>query len=208
MEMNNIDEQRPKDIGFMNYVFNFDTATKSEISNSVQYSVLSLLPVVILNKITKNLIPEADDEKGSLEISAEIIAQLSLIFIGIFFIHRIVTYIPPYSGDDYGTFSLTNNILVFLVVVLSLQTKLGEKIEILVDRINGVINGSSKPVVVHQTASQNIIPIQNQQNGQMQQQQQQMQPNPQMQPNQQMQPEAMFDDGGICAANELCQTVY
>jgi hypothetical protein len=57
------------------------------------------------------------------------------MFLMILIIHRIVTYIPPYSGEKYADFNVTNIILSMLVIILSLQTKLGEKVSILVDRV-------------------------------------------------------------------------
>jgi hypothetical protein len=55
--------------------------------------------------------------------------------LGILIIHRIITFIPTYSGEKYVDFSVTNIILAMLVIILSLQTKLGEKVSIIVDRI-------------------------------------------------------------------------
>ena len=48
---------------------------------------------------------------------------------------------PTYSGEKYVDFSVTNIILAMLVIVLSLQTKLGEKVSIIVDRIMEVWEG-------------------------------------------------------------------
>ena len=58
--------------GFFKHVFNFDEDSKAEMLNIVQYSVLALIPVVIFNKIMQRFVPEADDEKGSMEIVAEV----------------------------------------------------------------------------------------------------------------------------------------
>jgi len=121
--------------GFIKHVFNFDEASKSEMLNIVQYAVLALIPVVISNKIMQRYVPEADDEKGSIEITAEVLAQIIAMFLVIFVIHRIVTFVPTYSGEKYVDFSITNIILAMLVIILSLQTKLGEKVSILVDRL-------------------------------------------------------------------------
>lgn len=130
--------------GFVSHVFKFDDEAKSEILNMIQYALLALIPVVLLNKVTNKFIPEADDEKGSLEISVEVIGQIILMFIGILFIHRLVTFVPTFSGAKYADFHITNIILAMLVIILSLQTKLGEKISILVDRISDLWNGGSK----------------------------------------------------------------
>ena len=121
--------------GFFKHVFNFDEESKVEMLNIVQYSVLALIPIVIFNKIMQRFVPEADDEKGSMEIVAEVLAQVISMFLVILIIHRIITFIPTYSGEKYISFSVTNIILSMLVIILSLQTKLGEKVSILVDRV-------------------------------------------------------------------------
>jgi len=127
--------------GFMKHVFNFDENSKAEILNIIQYSVLALIPVVIINKLTQRFVPEADDEKGSVEIVAEILAQVVAMFLFILLIHRIITFIPTYSGEKYADFSVTNIVLAMLVIILSLQTKLGEKVSIIVDRVVALWEG-------------------------------------------------------------------
>ena len=130
--------------GFIKHVFNFDEDSKGDMLNIIQYSLISLIPIVLLNKTMQKYVPEADEQKGSLEILAEIIIQIISMFIGILFIHRIITYIPTYSGLKYPEFNVTFIILAVLLIVLSLQTKLGEKISILVDRIIELWEGKSK----------------------------------------------------------------
>ena len=126
---------------FMKHVFNFDENSKAEILNIIQYSVLALIPVIIINKLTQRFVPEADDDKGSVEIVAEIVAQVVVMFLFILLIHRTVTYVPTYSGEKYADFSVTNIILAMLVIILSLQTKLGEKVSIIVDRVIALWEG-------------------------------------------------------------------
>ena len=121
--------------GFFKHIFNFDEESKAEMLNIIQYAILALIPVIILNKLMQRFVPEADDEKGSIEITAEVLAQVIVMFLVILIIHRIITFIPTYSGEKYTGFSVTNIILAMLVIILSLQTKLGEKVSILVDRI-------------------------------------------------------------------------
>lgn len=130
--------------GFFKHVFNFDDDSKSEIMNIIQYAVLALIPVIILNKSMQRFVPEADEEKNSFEILAEIIGQILAMFFGMLIIHRIITFIPTYSGDKYADFSITNIILGVLVIILSLQTKLGEKVSIIVDRLIELWNGNQQ----------------------------------------------------------------
>jgi len=126
---------------FLNHVFATTEESKAEILNVVQYSVMGVIPVVILNKLIQRFIPEADPENSSLELLAEIFIQLIVMFCGIIVIHRIITYFPTYSGFKYENLILTNVILAFLILVLSIQTKLGIKVNILVDRANELWNG-------------------------------------------------------------------
>ena len=131
--------------GFFKHVFNFDDDSKSEILNILQYAIISLIPIIILNKTMHKYIPEADDKKSSLEISAEIIVEMIVMFIGLLIIHRIVTYIPTYSNVKYPEVHIVCIILSVLITTTSLKTKLGGKISILVDRISELWNGKTAP---------------------------------------------------------------
>jgi hypothetical protein len=128
---------------FFNHVFSTTEEGKAELLNIIQYSSLGVLPVVLLNKLVNRVIPDADTDKSSLEILVEIFLQLILMFVGIVLIHRVITYIPTYSGFKYEHLALTNVILAFLVLVLSIQTKIGIKTNILVDRVSELWNGPS-----------------------------------------------------------------
>ena len=126
---------------FFSHVFSTTEDGKAELLNVVQYSTLGVIPVVALNKLIHRFIPEADPDKSTLEVLAEIFFQLVVMFCGIVIIHRIITYIPTYSGFKYDNLVLTNVILAFLILVLSIQTKLGLKVNILVDRVSELWNG-------------------------------------------------------------------
>jgi hypothetical protein len=141
--MSDIMETASKE-GFIGHVFNFNANAKEEMMNIVQYAILAVIPVVLLNKSIQRFIPEVDDEKSSLEIVVEVVVQLIFMFLGIFFIDRLVTFVPTYSTKKYEPLSVINIILSMLVITLSLQTRLGEKVSILVDRVNEMWSGSSE----------------------------------------------------------------
>jgi len=128
--------------GFFKHVFNFDDESKADILNIIQYAVLAILPLVLFNKSLQRLVPEADEEKHSIELSMEVIAQVIVVFLGMLVIHRIITFIPTYSGIKYAELNVTNIVLSVLIILLSLQTKLGEKISILAERIVDFWNGN------------------------------------------------------------------
>jgi hypothetical protein len=128
---------------FFKHVFNFDDESKSDILNIIQYALIGIIPVVILNKSIGKYVPEADDKKSSLEVTAEIIIQIIITFMGILIIHRIITFIPTYSGSKYPEFHIVYIILAVLMITMSLQTKIGEKVSILVDRVMELWNGNA-----------------------------------------------------------------
>ena len=137
-----MDASNDSNKNFFKYVFNFDDDSKSEILNIIQYALIAIIQVVILNKTIGKYVPEADDRKSSLEVVAEIIIQIIVTFMGLLIIHRIITFIPTYSGAKYPDFHINYIILGTLMIIMSLQTKLGEKVNILVDRILNLWNGS------------------------------------------------------------------
>ena len=63
--------------------------------------------------------------------------------MGLLIIHRIITFIPTYSGSKYPEFHIVYIILAIMMITMSLQTKLGEKVNILVDNVMTLWNGKS-----------------------------------------------------------------
>ena len=139
----NISGSGPIKKTFFNHVFSTTEESKAEIMNVVQYSLLGVIPIVILNKLIQKFIPEANHEKSTIELLAEILIQLIVMFCGIILVHRVITYVPTYSEFKYESLTLTNVILAFLVLVLSIQTKIGIKVNILFDRVVDLWNGTS-----------------------------------------------------------------
>lgn len=138
--MDSSDNSNPN---FFKHVFSLDDDSKANIYNIVQYALLAIIPVVILNKTMQRFVPEADEEKGNLEILAEIIIQVISMFLGLLIIHRIIIYVPTFSKASYPDFNIIFIILAVLMITMSLQTKLGEKTNIIVDRLNDLWNGTT-----------------------------------------------------------------
>ena len=129
---------------FIKHVFNFDNDTKCEILNVSQYLLLAIVPMALYNYMVDSVIPEVDESKSNLEILFEVIGQLALIFAGMFLIHRIITFVPTYSGRAMGELNLFTLILLLLVLSYECHTKVGEKTKILVTRLNDMWNGKKK----------------------------------------------------------------
>lgn len=129
--------------GFFKYVFNFDDDNKSLLLNLFQYSFLSVPFVILVLKLINFYTPEEDDSKGTLEILAEIIGSLTIILLSIWFINKVIRYIPTYSKTNYAMFNETNFILPLFIVLFTMQTKLGAKINILVERLVDLYEGNT-----------------------------------------------------------------
>jgi hypothetical protein len=140
-QMDTIEDKSSKD-GFFSYVFNFNSNTKTQLLNLTQYSFLSIIPIVIMNSLMQYYVPDADDTKNTLELIIEILFQILFIIICLFYINRILFYIPTISKENYQDVNYTSLILSILLIILSLQTKLGDKITILVNRFLSIFNKS------------------------------------------------------------------
>jgi len=135
-------------LGFFNYVFNFDDENKKRIMNMLQYTLLSVIPVLLILRGIKHLIPEDDESKGSFEILAESIGQVILIMLAIWITNKIINYIPTYSGEDYPKFNEISFVLPFILILATMQTKLGAKFNILIDRTINFIFGKKEEATV------------------------------------------------------------
>lgn len=131
----------PNKISIWNHMFRFDTDDRDEVMNTLQYVFLALIPVVIMNKIMGHWVPAADERKSTVEIVLEVAMQILFIFAAKGFIHRLITYFPTYSGKPYPTVHLIRSALGFMILVLTLQSKLGDKINILAERFYELWHG-------------------------------------------------------------------
>ena len=127
--------------GFINHVFNFDNDTKTEVLNVGQYLLLAIIPMGFYNYMVDSVIPEVDESKSNLEILAEVVGQLTLVLVGMFFIHRLITFVPTYSGRAMGDMNLFSIILLLLVLLYESHTKVGEKTKILLTRVSDMWHG-------------------------------------------------------------------
>jgi hypothetical protein len=118
---------------FLSHVFNFEQDSRNDIVNIMQYTVLGIIMISLLNRIIQDYIPEVDRDKGSIAIFIEIAIQCICVFVGILFIHRVITFIPTVSGVKYAEQNIITVILPTLIV-LSMISKLGEKVTILMER--------------------------------------------------------------------------
>ena len=150
-----IEKNINKTEGFISHMLNFDDDTKSLILNIMQYMIIAIVPVVVVLKLIKEYVPEDDDTKGSFEIAIEVVLQLGFLFFSIWFIDRFVRYFPTFSKMPYSKSSELSFIIPLLFIMITMQTKLGAKINILVERVNEIWSGNnpSQPVAANNVKS-------------------------------------------------------
>ena len=124
-------EEQPN---FVSHVFNFEKDSRNEMVNIIQYTVLGIVFITSLNKALDVYMPEVDKTKSSFSLFAEIAVQCVILFIGIVFIHRVITFIPTFSGIPYLDQNVISIILPTLIVLLS-TTNLGKKVTVILDRL-------------------------------------------------------------------------
>lgn len=129
---------------FINHVFNFDNETKHSLMNIIQYICLAIIPCSVMNNFVNNIIPEPDDSKGNIEITAEVLGHFIMVFVSIVFVHRLITYVPTYSGRTYDNLNVINLILAIMVIAYESNNKVGSKIKILLERVQELWDGKPK----------------------------------------------------------------
>lgn len=129
--------------GFIKTVFNFDDENKADMMNIVQYTLLAVIPCLLILKVIKSFSPDADNSKGSIEIFIEIVIQLTIMVLALYFINKIIRYIPTLSKFPYlGDSNITGFLLPLVFLLLTMQTKLGHKVNILLERVVDTWNGN------------------------------------------------------------------
>jgi hypothetical protein len=124
-------------------VFKLNEDAQGEVLNMMQYVAIGFIPAILVIYVIRYYVPDPDDDKGSLTIVAEIFAQTFAMLLGIYFIHRMIVYFPTYSGIKYERFHIINILMVFIMVLFSIKTKLGEKAQILVERAVDMWSGNA-----------------------------------------------------------------
>ena len=143
MDIDNITQSK-EPMSFINYVLTLDEDNKIDLLNIIQYTVLAIIPIILILKAVKHFVPEEDESKGNLEILLESVGQIIFMLMGLWFTDRIIRYFGTYSGKEYQAFNSITFILPFLLILSTMQTKLGSKINILIERTMDLINGNNE----------------------------------------------------------------
>ena len=120
---------------FFSYIFSLNANEKNDLLNIVQYTVLAIIPIIIILKLMKKYIPNENDKKASIEILIELVLQLIVIFAAFWFIHKLITFIPTYSTAAYPSFNTIQLIIPVIFILFSMNSTISEKATILLNRV-------------------------------------------------------------------------
>lgn len=123
------------DVGFVEYITTISSNEKSQMLNLLQYGGLALVPLLILLNVMKMYVPEEDPEKGTTELAIEVVVQLSIVLIALFFIHKLILFVPPYSKVQYESVNLLTIVLPLLFILIAMETNVSHKLNTLFDRL-------------------------------------------------------------------------
>jgi hypothetical protein len=116
-------------------MFSLNPNEKNDLINMLQYSVLAIIPIIIVLKLMKKYIPSENDKKASIEILIELVLQLIVIFASFWFIHKLIAFIPTYSKASYPHFNIIQLIIPITFILFSMNSSISEKATILLNRI-------------------------------------------------------------------------
>jgi len=122
--------------GFFTYVFKLSRFKQEDLMNIIQYTLLSIVPVILFVYFTKKYFPSLEENDSSLYIFTVTVIELIFMIIGIFFIDRIINYIPTYSGKYYETINLTTIVIIFVLFMLITETGFKKRTLVMLERFD------------------------------------------------------------------------
>ena len=133
------------DKSFVDYMTSFSATEKAQLMNLVQYCGIAVVPLLAVLKLMKMYMPVNNPLKPTSELVFEVLIQLIVILVAFFFIHKLVLYFPTYSQVNYENFSLLSGMLPLLFLMFTLDTKISEKLNVLFDRLLGMLGLIKEP---------------------------------------------------------------
>ena len=120
--------------------------------------------IILLVKSVHRFMPKEDKNTGVLELVFEILVEVTILYLGIFFIDRFITYFSTVSKTNYKRINLLTTVIPFLLILFSLQTQLGLKASYVYNKLFDVVDGKvnlkdNSVVKVSQPLSNNLAKL-------------------------------------------------
>jgi hypothetical protein len=154
-----------------------DEKMKSELMNIGQYIGLAFLFFTILIYLIDTYLPIIDETNSSFEIILKLLLFLYILFYCIYFINRIICYIPTFSTSPYPDYIMYDSKFIFssiisiIIATISFNNSFKLGIATITTRIKDVTNNNETPkkkkkkVTINEnentTETQSLPPMQN-----------------------------------------------
>jgi hypothetical protein len=103
--------------GFFSWVFYMDSKMKTELINIGQYIGLALLLYSFLIYFMNMYLPFIEDSNSSFEIIIRLFLFVYILFYSIYFINRVICYIPTFSGVPYPDYIMYDSKFMFSSII-------------------------------------------------------------------------------------------
>lgn len=166
---------------FAQHMLKFDNDTKNELLNNGQYAILLVIPLTLAIHFIESVMPELDSSKSHFQLLGESLLHIMLLFISVYMINRLITFIPTYSKKCYDEINFINVVLLVALTTTKIQDKLLEltnrlekmwngdeevqekKVDKSVVKVSQPISGLRQPAPTHQTSRADYLSQQPQQ---------------------------------------------
>jgi len=163
--------------GFFSWVFYMDEKMKIELMNIGQYIGLAFFFLSLLVYLIDTYLPIIDETNSSFEIILKLLLFLYILFYSIYFINRIICYIPTFSANPYPDYIMYDSKFIFssivsiIIATISYHNSFKIGISTISNRIKDVTNNNETPkkkkkkVTINEnentTETQSLPPMQN-----------------------------------------------
>jgi len=136
--------------GFFSWVFYMDEKMKTELINIGQYIGLALLFYSFLIYFMNMYLPFIDETNSSIEIIIRIFLFVYILFYSIYFINRIICYIPTFSGNPYPDYIMYDSKFMFssiisiIIATISFHDSFKIGMNVLFDRLKSLTTNSDE----------------------------------------------------------------
>ena len=128
-----MEDELKNTVNFTEHVFD---GSGNNIMNSVQYTAMSIVPLLLVNNFLETQMPIYTMSTTPVSMVIEIAVHLIVLLIVLYFVDRVVRFFPLASGENYGEVSFeTIGLLLVLLVVNSTNSNLGKKVTHMTRRV-------------------------------------------------------------------------
>lgn len=144
-------------VSFFKKVTTVDDEQRDSLMNGVQYVAMAAVPVALADVFIMRFFEDKEPEKkGTIELLAEILAQVVLTIILMFCIHKVIIALPTYSGKAMNRINYTSLSLGMLFSLFTLKHNIRKKIDVIFTRLMDMWEGKKEEKKANKKSKSNV----------------------------------------------------